>query len=320
MKNTPDVSIIVPVYNVEKYLRECVDSLIRQTLKNIEIILVDDGSSDSSGAICDEYAQKDLRVKVIHKKNEGPFNARKMGAKAAQANFIGFVDSDDWVTDDAFEKLYKGISRADFSFATATFYVYSNRIEVSGEIFKNDGYTVLDKTQAPGYRRGSCNSLFLKDKFLETISDMPAFFHHEDWVISAKYFSLIKTIYIVPEPLYYYRMRKSSLSHTNCSSKLDSIDLWNFFIENKIGYKDEEDLKNFRSLLWDDCLYGIVFSKNPEEKRKEAERVFGSFDLKGKGARRKIKYWLFRKKQYMLLRIFFRLYEFKKKHEKSFFE
>lgn len=93
-----------------------------------------------------------------------------------------------------------------------------------------------------------------------------------------------------------------------------------FFIENKIGYKDEEDLKNFRSLLWDDCLYGIVFSKNPEEKRKEAERVFGSFDLKGKGARRKIKYWLFRKKQYMLLRIFFRLYEFKKKHEKSFFE
>ena len=93
-----------------------------------------------------------------------------------------------------------------------------------------------------------------------------------------------------------------------------------FFIENKIGYKDEEDLKNFRSLLWDDCLYGIVFSKNPEEKRKEAERVFGSFDLKEKGARRKIKYWLFQKNRYMLLRIFFRLYEFKKKHEKSFFE
>ena len=320
MKNTPDVSIIVPVYNVEKYLRECVDSLIRQTLKNIEIILVDDGSSDSSGAICDEYAQKDLRVKVIHKKNEGLFNARKTGAEAAQANFIGFVDSDDWITDNAFEKLSKGIIQADFSFSTAVFYVYSNRIETSGEILKNDGYTVLDKTQAPEYRRSNCNGIFLKDKFLEAISDMPAFFSHEDWAISAKYFSLIKTIYIVPEPLYYYRMRKSSLSHTNCSSKLDSIDLWNFFIENKIGYKDEEDLKNFRSLLWDDCLYGIAFSKNPEEKRKEAERVFGSFDLKGKGARRKIKYWLFQKNRYMLLRIFFCLYEFKKKHEKGFFE
>ena len=233
MKNNPDVSVIVPVYNVEKYLRECIDSLIRQTLKNIEIILVDDGSRDSSGAICDEYAQKDSRIKVIHKRNEGLFHARQTGAKAAQAGFIGFVDSDDWITDDAVEKLYKGIVQADFSFSTAVFRVYPNRIEKpSAEVFKSNGYTVLDKSQSPGYRFSNWNSLFLKDKFLETVSDMPSFFSHEDWAVTAKYFSLIKTIYIVPEPLYYYRMRKSSLSHTISSEKLNSIDLWNFFIKN----------------------------------------------------------------------------------------
>ena len=283
MKNNPDVSVIVPVYNVEKYLRECIDSLIRQTLKNIEIILVDDGSRDSSGAICDEYAQKDSRIKVIHKRNEGLFHARQTGAKAAQAGFIGFVDSDDWITDDAVEKLYKGIVQADFSFSTAVFRVYPNRIEKpSAEVFKSNGYTVLDKSQSPGYRFSNWNSLFLKDKFLETVSDMPSFFSHEDWAVTAKYFSLIKTIYIVPEPLYYYRMRKSSLSHTISSEKLNSIDLWNFFIKNKF-YKDEEDLKRLRSVLWDDCLFGIAFSKNPEEKRKEAEETFGSFDLRGGG-------------------------------------
>ena len=92
------LSVIVPVYNVERYLARCIDSILQQSYRNLELILVDDGASDSSGAICDEYAQKDPRVNVIHKENGGLSSARNAGLDAAKGEFISFVDSDDWIT------------------------------------------------------------------------------------------------------------------------------------------------------------------------------------------------------------------------------
>lgn len=103
----PKVSIVVPIYNVEKYLQNCVVSLIRQTLTDIEIILVDDGSPDHSGEIADQYAQKDSRIKVVHQKNAGLGPARNSGIEVATGEFIGFVDSDDWVLPEMFERLYE---------------------------------------------------------------------------------------------------------------------------------------------------------------------------------------------------------------------
>lgn len=100
------VSVVVPVYNQEKYLRQCVDSIVSQTLKEIEIILVDDGSTDSSPSICDEYAAKDTRVKVIHKENAGMGAAYNTGMKLAKGEYIGFVESDDWIEPKMYEKLY----------------------------------------------------------------------------------------------------------------------------------------------------------------------------------------------------------------------
>ena len=93
----PKLSVIVPVYNTEKYLRECVDSILAQTFTDFELILVDDGSTDSSGAICDEYAGKDPRIQVIHQKNGGITVARKSGVRAACGEYVTFVDSDDWI-------------------------------------------------------------------------------------------------------------------------------------------------------------------------------------------------------------------------------
>lgn len=101
------VSIIVPVYNVEEYIDRCMESLLNQTLKNIEIILVDDGSPDNCPSICDTYALKDTRVKVIHKKNAGLGYARNSGLKIATGEYVAFVDSDDYVTTDMYEKLYQ---------------------------------------------------------------------------------------------------------------------------------------------------------------------------------------------------------------------
>ena len=91
------ISIVVHVYNVAEYLHECIDSIINQTYKNIEIILVDDGSTDNSGEICDEYAKKDNRIIVVHQENKGPNSARKKGIIIAKGNYIGFVDGDDWI-------------------------------------------------------------------------------------------------------------------------------------------------------------------------------------------------------------------------------
>ncbi|MGL5989242.1 glycosyltransferase family 2 protein [Cetobacterium sp.] len=100
------ISIIVPVYKVEPYLRKCIDSILAQTFKDFELILVDDGSPDSCGDICDEYAKKDKRIKVIHKKNGGQSSARNAGLDIAEGEYIGFVDSDDWIETDMYEILY----------------------------------------------------------------------------------------------------------------------------------------------------------------------------------------------------------------------
>ena len=94
------ISIVVPVYNVEKYLPKCIESLIGQTYSNLEIILVDDDSKDNSGKICDEYGQKDLRIKVIHKENGGISSARNAALDICTGEYIGFIDSDDWAERD----------------------------------------------------------------------------------------------------------------------------------------------------------------------------------------------------------------------------
>ena len=103
----PEISIIVPVYKVEKYLRHCVDSILAQTFTDFELLLIDDGSPDNSGAICDEYAEKDNRVRVFHKENGGVSSARNLGLDNARGTYIMFCDSDDYVADNWAEKLYE---------------------------------------------------------------------------------------------------------------------------------------------------------------------------------------------------------------------
>lgn len=103
----PEISVIVPVYNTEKYLDRCIRSIIDQTFSDFELILVDDGSKDNSGFICDEWEKKDSRIKVIHQKNAGAGAARNAGLAIAKGNYINFVDSDDWITPEMYEILYK---------------------------------------------------------------------------------------------------------------------------------------------------------------------------------------------------------------------
>ena len=111
------ISVIVPVYKVEKYLDKCIESIVNQTYKNLEIILVDDGSPDNCGAMCDEWAEKDGRIKVIHKKNGGLSDARNAGMAVATGEWIGFVDSDDWIEPQMYQYLHEAITTTDSDIA-----------------------------------------------------------------------------------------------------------------------------------------------------------------------------------------------------------
>lgn len=137
------ISIIIPVYNVQKYLQKCIESVIAQTYKNIEIILVEDGSPDQCGKICDYFAGVDERIKVIHKENGGLCSARNAGLKAATGEYIGFVDSDDWCAPDMFEYLLSGLLKHDAQVASCRYYrVVKGKATTS----RTDGVDVLYET------------------------------------------------------------------------------------------------------------------------------------------------------------------------------
>ncbi|MBE5958646.1 MAG: glycosyltransferase family 2 protein [Lachnospiraceae bacterium] len=150
----PIISIIVPVYKVEKYLNKCVDSVLNQTFTDFELILVDDGSPDKCPKICDDYAQKDNRIVVIHKKNGGLSDARNSGLEIAKGEFIAFLDSDDYAASDMYEKLYKQITENNADMAICN-YIHVEETE--------DGIKELEKYQVP------CNKSYNREQFIEEL-------------------------------------------------------------------------------------------------------------------------------------------------------
>ena len=145
MKNKT-ISVIIPVYKVEEYLPKCLDSVINQTYKNIEIILVNDGSPDKSGVICDMYAGMDNRITVIHKQNEGVAKARNDALDIAKGDYIGFVDSDDWIEPDMFEFLMNNLIKYDADISMCGETVYENGKIISSK--SNGSVSILDQDGA----------------------------------------------------------------------------------------------------------------------------------------------------------------------------
>lgn len=157
-----EISIIVPVYNVEKYLDRCIKSILGQTFKDFEVILINDGSIDNSANICDRYSKKDERIKVIHKDNEGVSKARNLGIKLARGNYLVFVDSDDWIENDFLELLYKGIKQLNTDIVISG-YVYEKNGKIINN-FKKSAERVFSKDEI------RCE-FFKQDKFSWTIYD-----------------------------------------------------------------------------------------------------------------------------------------------------
>ena len=210
------ITVIVPVYKVEKYLRRCIDSIIAQSYKNLEIILVDDGSPDNCGRICDEYAKKDDRIRVIHQKNGGLSAARNTGLDIATGDYIGFVDSDDYIAPDMYEKLLSLIISENADIAICNYQM----VDENGQIIKTDqgiqngvltNYQALKELQGnnDGVFIIACNKLF-SAKTIKT-DRFPVGRLCEDNYIIHKLFFFSKKVAVTDSRFYYYTQRAGSI-------------------------------------------------------------------------------------------------------------
>ena len=285
------VSIIVPIFNTYKYLNRCVESLIRQNYSDIECILVDDGSVDGSSELSDEYASRDSRIKIIHQVNKGLSAARNVGIEAATGDYIAFVDSDDFVSEDYIEKLVK---RADREKADIVICNYKF-VDDNGSDIKNDNYTkftleqCFDGTDAlllfenRTYRTFFdvvWNKLFRRELFdgvrfpegvsvVEDIAIMPILYHKA------------KRVSVIPDKLYYYVYREESLSHTKRTEQED-LEIRIPMMEDRLVHYLEWGIKEI-CLLHITHMYSMYGRRNGNNinRLKELQREFRNIYFKG---------------------------------------
>ncbi len=248
----PFVSVIIPVYNVEKYLKMCVDSVLAQTFKDYEIILVDDESTDSSAQICDEYAEKYPFISVIHQKNKGLGGARNTGIYEAKGDYLLFLDSDDKIhpellgicedkikkygCDMVFYDLVDTYEDGTLGDKYSNSYLKANTV-LSGELLKPLACTT-----------GACNRIFKKSLFLNNGIEFPEKVWYEDLRIVEKFTPFVNTAYYCNEkPLYYYLQRTGSIMHTPnykriVTERIAAVnEIWDYYAENEFltVYKTE---------------------------------------------------------------------------------
>lgn len=249
-------SVIVPVYNVERYLRQCIDSILAQTYRDFELILVDDGSQDSSGIICDEYAAKDSRITVIHKENQGLISARRVGLKKSSGQYICFVDSDDQVSDELLQNVADII--LEFSSDVITFKWI--RADMNGNPLceetpiLNEGEIEKEEYFQKMLSSASLNSL-CKKICRRTLFDLDADYSEYYKIRSGE--DLLQTVpivyrankfYYLDKALYIYRMNPQSITHQYNISEYKVLNvvrpvLYQCMI--KLGYNTNENLEIF---------------------------------------------------------------------------
>ena len=290
----PMISIIVPVYKVESYIRRCIDSILNQTYTNFELILVDDGSPDDSGVICDEYATKDKRIKVIHKQNGGVSSARNTGLNVAQGDFISFVDSDDWIHPQMFELLIKAVAEYNADAVTinnlwcndANFeypeYNYNTipRKNVSGKIIKENIYDYLygslhDIGLSCGLWGMYAAHLYTETRFNETISN------NEDMEMACRLNQKLESIVHLDVPVYFYYIGNESATRTalNCNI-LTMLTSWLLMSSAAISPIDSD--KFYYHYIWQFFDYQYRVHTNKDERLiKEFKKYDSEFrDLK----------------------------------------
>lgn len=225
MENHVVISVIVPVYNVEKYLSQCIESILNQTFNNLELILIDDGSTDNSGEICDEYAIKDNRIRVIHKENGGISSARNTGLNATKGDYIAFVDSDDYIAMDMFEKMLDIAIKTNADMVKCGFNEFNiNSVKRTvnfgkQEILENDvnGCSLLHLYFQNVLYIVAWNAIYKRDLAVKV--RFPERLINEDNYSAGLYLYYAKKIVCMNEALYYYRDVSNGLSKVGKTKK-----------------------------------------------------------------------------------------------------
>lgn len=261
----PTVSIIVPVYNAENTIRRCVDSILDQEYTDFELLLVNDGSTDRSGDICDEYAAKDPRVRVIHKENTGVSDTRNLAIGQAQGTYLQFLDSDDWITPDATNSLVRAAEAHQCDLVISDFYrVVGERVSHKGDI---DDDAVLSREEyaahmmenpADFYYGVLWNKLYRRS-IVETrhLRMDPEISWCEDFMFNLEYIRYAETFYALQVPIYYYVKTKGSLANQSLTisktikMKLTVFEYYHRFFKTVLDEEEYEKsrLKVYRFLL-----------------------------------------------------------------------
>jgi len=283
-----EISIVVPIYNSEKYLKKCINSVLKQDYNSYELILIDDGSSDKSGAICDEYVKKDFRIKVIHKENKGVSDSRNVGIKNAIGKYILFLDSDDWLEVNSLRNIDKVIREKELDiliFGYREIYEKSNTLNIKP-------YHHINETDFEKLILDTSDNVkgFLFNKLIKK-SCIEYYFDESIYVKEDLYFLLqnranFKKIHIIQDIIYNYQIRNTSVSHSNKKNikyvselKVDKYIFENIqskysyeykvlFIEEYLGLNfylnknDKKYLKNEYKNIQKQCYNEIMKSEN----------------------------------------------------------
>ncbi len=271
------ISVIVPVYNAEKYLSKCINSITNQTYKDLEIILVDDGSSDSSPKICDEFAEKDKRIKVIHKKNGGVSSARNTGLDCFKGEYVTFVDSDDYIESNMFELIAEAIKEkeVDLVFIREKSVnlegktIYINGDLPSGEIYYF-GREKAEERIIEMQINGMCDKTY-KRSLIENIRVIEGKKHGEDLLFNLQVLERVKTVALVDEILYSYVSNEDSITHIPFNEHtVDGIffkDKAEKIIENK--FPKYLDLARRRSFVARQVVLRKIFKDKMQKQQQE---------------------------------------------------
>lgn len=227
--NNSRISVIIPIYNVKPYLKQCIDSVVAQTYYDIQIILVDDGSTDGSGRICDEYSKRDSRIIVIHKENGGLSDARNVGTKAADGSFIFYLDSDDFIEKNTIELMMTELQTHNSDIVVANyFYTYPKFETVAETVFNKT--TLLNTHEAMEALVKGDLQTFAWGKLISSRIAKSCFFPKgklfEDHFWTHYVFSMARRITVINNPLVHYVQRNSSISNSFDVERLDVIDGW----------------------------------------------------------------------------------------------